>query len=103
MSEARPLTPGPERQSQQPAPLSADPGMPHRAADNSEEIYFEGSPQLRSLLGTTVLMSVLGLLVIGGAIVGAVYHYPWALIAIPVGIVLMLVPRYIAKSTRYRI
>src|SRR4051812_42993678 len=102
MSEARPLTPEPERQPQGSA-LPADSGMPHRAADDSEEIYFEGSPQLRSLLGTTVLMSVLGLLVIGGAIAGAVYHYPWALLAIPVGIVLLLVPRYVAKSTRYRI
>jgi hypothetical protein len=104
MTDATSSTPSPDRQPQRPTSPLSDADRPHRAADDAEEIYFEGSPQLRSLLGITTLMVVLALLVIGGAVAAAVHYRKWwALLAIPIGLILLIIPRYISRSTRYRI
>ena len=90
-------------------PLSAvaDDGV-HRPAGDSEEVYYEGTPQLRGHLGQVSLYWILGLAVILIPLLIAGYfkgRIPWwsNLALVLTGIVLMIVPILTVKRTRYRI
>jgi membrane protein YdbS with pleckstrin-like domain len=91
-----------------PPQTSLDESSPHRAADDSEEVYFHGSPMLRGELGRLLGFSFLALLLI--AIPFGYWFYKdlwppiWVTIAcIVIGIALALVPWLITKTYRYRI
>jgi hypothetical protein len=83
-------------------PNPTDPA-PHKPADDKEELYFEGSPQLRSLVGPMFLCIVLTIVILAGAIIPAIYGRYWPLLLTPLALLPLLIPRYIARSTRYRI
>jgi membrane protein YdbS with pleckstrin-like domain len=81
---------------------------PHRPADDSEEVYFEGSPLLRGELGKAGVWFILGLLLVAGPIVYRVLRHEWAPIyvtasLIVVGLVLPFIPLLLIRTVRYRI
>jgi len=92
-------------------PMTGAPYTPHKAADDTEQIYFEGSPLIRGVIGRGIGWCLLGLVVI--AIPVALYFLsrrhgslaPWwlSLAIVVVGVVLFLVPVLKAKTVRYKI
>jgi len=88
-------------------PLS--PAAPHKAADDREEIYFEGTPMMRGELGKFFLWVVIGALVMA-----APYFYdlvqdpvvvPWWVyaIAIAIGLACWIIPWVQTRSVRFRV
>lgn len=84
-------------------------GAPHRAADDKEEIYYEGSPMVRGEFGMFVMWTTIGVLLMAAPFL---WHYvfdnpwwPWYVIAglVAVGLALTIVPILIVKQFRYRI
>ena len=84
---------------------------PHRPADDSEEIYYEGSPLMRGALGKGFLWVFGGvvLVVLAGFLLvrpdAPRFHVPWfvSLALAVIGAVLILVPVIRTKTVRYRI
>jgi len=80
---------------------------PHRPADDSEEVYFEGSPLLRGEVGRTLLFAILGLVFIALPILAMIYSWgwPWWLLlgCFVVAILLIAVPLLLVRTIRYRI
>jgi hypothetical protein len=77
---------------------------PHRAADDSEEVYYQGSPMLRGEAGKLLRWIVMGLVLIAAGVACAI-HGVW-LACIPlvlVGIALFFVPALLVRTVRYRI
>jgi membrane protein YdbS with pleckstrin-like domain len=79
---------------------------PHAEPGDQEEIYFEGSPPIRSESGKVVLFSLLciALLVASGWMI--VKHVgPWwlSLILIAIAITVAFIPKLLAVTVRYRI
>ncbi|HEX4123845.1 MAG TPA: PH domain-containing protein [Tepidisphaeraceae bacterium] len=101
----------PEEQPAAPSPAVAG---PHAAANDSEEVYYAGSPLLRGELGRGVLWILIGLMLIAGPFI---YHaiashadasrtWPiwWLFLGfIVLGLIFIFIPYLQAKSTRYRI
>ena len=93
-------------------PAAAAPAVndrPHRAADDKEEIYYEGSPMVRGELGMTFVWTLIGVVLI---IAPFVWHlalgkpmWPWLGVAVSVvlGILFVLIPFIIVRQIRYRI
>jgi len=85
---------------------------PHKAADDTEQIYFEGSPMLRAEFGKGVLWVALGLIV-AAAPFGYLMmqrdnpnaHLPWWVFAAAtvVGLAFIFVPWLRMKTVKYRI
>jgi membrane protein YdbS with pleckstrin-like domain len=80
-------------------PQPAPDDRPHRPADDSEEVYFEGSPLLWGAIGLVII-----------ALVSAdafKWHsgLPWwaRLAAIAVAVVLFFIPSILRRTLRYRI
>jgi membrane protein YdbS with pleckstrin-like domain len=82
---------------------------PHRAADDKEEVYYEGSPMVRGEFGTMVLWTIIGLVLIAAPFL---WHYlfgkdwwPWYVVGalVVIGLMLMIIPILIVKQFRYRI
>ena len=89
-------------------PATVADGSVHRPAGDSEEVYYEGTPQLRGHLGQVSLYWILGIAIILIPLLIAVYfkvHIPWwaNLALVAAGIILMIVPILTVKRTRYRI
>ena len=81
---------------------------PHRATEDREEVYFEGSPLLRGELGKFFLLWVLGLALIASPILWWVFkgtwpHWIFTLVAALLGVLIMWIPIIIMRSVRYRI
>jgi membrane protein YdbS with pleckstrin-like domain len=80
---------------------------PHKPADDTEEVYFEGSPLLRSELGTVIIWWLIALVVLAIPVLRIVYHWAWpwwvsaALVA--AAVVLVFVPVRLRTAIRYRI
>jgi hypothetical protein len=84
-----------------PTPAPASSNLP---PDDKEEIYYEGSPSVYSSASHLFLYALLALILIAAAVTVSVkYSFHWALLAVPVGIVLLLIPSWLAHSIRYRI
>jgi membrane protein YdbS with pleckstrin-like domain len=89
-------------------PTPAPDNRPHRPADDTEEVYFEGSPLLKAELGKVILWGIAGIMLLALVITNLVkWHWglPWWL-SLGLGllaIVLMFVPALLRKSLRYRI
>jgi membrane protein YdbS with pleckstrin-like domain len=97
-------------------PQSPEQGAPHRAPDDQEEVYYEGSPLLRGALGKGFLWIFCGVILIAAAIAGLVFrmqdqthtwaeHIPWwaFLVVAFIGLCLILVPLIQSKTVRYRV
>lgn len=79
-----------------------------RAADDREEVYFEGSPMVRGEMGMFLLWTLLGLALIAAPVVWYVLQdnwWPWYVVTglVVVGLLLMVVPVLVVKQFRYRI
>jgi Bacterial PH domain len=81
--------------------------QPHKAPEDEEKIYYEGSPQMRGELKRLSGYGLLGALVAAGGIACFFAHMSamtWiGIILILAGLVLWTMPFLLAKSTRYRI
>ncbi len=92
-------------------PLTGQPLTPHKPADDTEQVYFEGSPLARGIIGSGIGWCFLGVLVL--AIPVAVFFLrnphsllpPWwlNLVFVVIGLFLFCVPLLKAKTVRYRI
>ena len=85
-----------------------EPHLPHKPADDTEQIYFEGSPMLRAEIGRGILWILLGAMVIAAPIAWSVWKHHtllwWVYLAcVIVGLVMFLIPWLRVKSIRYRI
>jgi membrane protein YdbS with pleckstrin-like domain len=87
---------------------------PHKPADDTEQVYFEGSPMLRGEIGRGLLYILGGLLLIALPIVWGVLRgrqnepnpwWPWYVIlaCVVIGLILISIPFLWAKTVRYRI
>jgi membrane protein YdbS with pleckstrin-like domain len=92
-------------------PLTGDP-QPHKPAEDTEQIYFEGSPMLRAEMAKGWYWVLIGLAVISIPIVWRVLHNPgagdpfawwWFLVAAVVGLILIFVPWLLTKTVKYKI
>jgi membrane protein YdbS with pleckstrin-like domain len=85
-----------------------DPHLPHRPADDREEVYFEGSPLLRGELVKVAFFSLIGLAMIAAPIIYWSindYWWHWAITVTLVlaGLLCILIPYLNIKRIRYRI
>lgn len=89
------------------AAADAQSTAPHKAPDDTEEIYYEGSPLLRGSLGKGFLWIFGGLLLIALSIASPILKWPlpwWACLALAViGLIFILVPLIRSKTIRYRV
>ena len=90
----------------QPAPAADE--RPHRPADDTEQVYYEGSPMIRGEIGHFFLWTFLGLLLIAVPILWHVFqgqgpHWLVWLICVALGLLLLVIPVLIVKQFRYRI
>jgi membrane protein YdbS with pleckstrin-like domain len=91
-------------QSSSPTPSPA----PHAPPDADEEVYFEGSPVVRSELLKAIGLAILGLAIISLPIVAHIYHWPFfnawvGLACVIIGLLVIIIPILRIRSTRYRI
>src|SRR5688500_13319814 len=83
------------------SPLSPD---PHRPADDREEVYFEGSPQLRGEAGKIIGCGLLAAALIGGGVFLVITGmWPFAIACFVLALLALVVPIIITKNIRYRI
>jgi membrane protein YdbS with pleckstrin-like domain len=87
---------------------------PHKPADDTEQVYFEGSPMLRGEIGRGLLYILGGVLLIALPIVWGIWRdrqgephpwWPWYVIlaCVVIGFILISIPFLWAKTVRYRI
>ena len=89
---------------------------PHRAPDDMEEVYYQGSPLLRGALGKGFLWIFCGVVLVAAGIAGLFYHLAhrmpqwehgvpwWAFLALAfIGCCFVLVPLIQSKTIRYRV
>lgn len=88
-------------------PAAAGQASPHRAPDDAEEVYYEGSPLVRGAIGKGVLWLLAGLVLIGLVVTGLVlkWHVPWwaYLAAVVLAVLLFFVPVIQNKTISYRV
>jgi hypothetical protein len=79
---------------------------PHRPADDTEEVYFQGTPRLRGELGKLFLFLLIGFaLIIGPAFMPDKLDVPpWVwMICFAAGFCLISFPFALARTTHYRV
>ena len=88
-------------------PSAAQPSAPHKPADDTEEVYYEGSPLLRGALGRGFLWIFAGIVLVAAAIAGAILHWHlpwWANVAmVVVALIVWSIPVIQTKTVRYRV
>ena len=86
---------------------STEDHAPHKPSGDEETIYYEGRPMLRADQAKAFLYGLIGLVLIAWPIVAWVmdYHPPvWlAITSIILGILALLAPMIITRTTRYKI
>jgi membrane protein YdbS with pleckstrin-like domain len=90
------------------APADAVDDRPHKPADDSEKVYYEGSPMIRGEIGKFIFWTLLGALLIAAPFVYNLLRgswWPWYVTAalVVLGLVLIFIPVLIVKQFRYRI
>ena len=88
-------------------PAAAD-DRPHRPADDTEKVYYEGSPMIRAEIGSSLVWTLLGIALIAAPILWHVLHgqgphWAVAVVFVAVGLLLLMVPVLVVKQFRYRI
>jgi hypothetical protein len=82
---------------------------PHRASDDLEEVYYEGSPLLRGEMSTVLLYGLIGAVLIAIPLLVRHYEPTWhlplwvMLVFFGLGVISLLIPVFVARSVRYRI
>jgi membrane protein YdbS with pleckstrin-like domain len=88
-----------------PEPVADD--RPHRPADDTEEVYFEGSPLLRAQVSRMLAWGFVAVVLIAGIFL--VRHFspgaPWwvGLILFALAVIAVFIPIISTKTVRYRI
>jgi membrane protein YdbS with pleckstrin-like domain len=82
--------------------------LPHKPADDTEEIYYNGSPMLRGALGRLFLCWIIALLFFALPIVWRNFQHEWpiwwlSLALIALGIICVFIPIIKTHSVSYRI
>lgn len=83
--------------------------LPHRPADDTEQVYFEGSPQYRAESGKIAFWSLIGLLLIAFPFLYNAFSsqgFPPFFITLPcilLGLMLPIIPLLLIRTVRYRI
>jgi membrane protein YdbS with pleckstrin-like domain len=89
------------------APADAQDGAPHKPPEDTEEIYYEGSPLLRGSLGKGFLWILGGVVLIALSIASPIlkWHLPWwlCLAVALIGLIFIFVPLIRSKTIRYRV
>ena len=98
------------------SPIPPDPSAapaddrPHRPADDREEVYYQGTPQLRGEVGPVVLFGFVGIVLIVLPFVWEALNHdhtmpPWwvTLVFIILGLICIIIPWLRTKMVRYRI
>jgi len=89
---------------------NAEDNKPHRPADDTELVYYSGSPMLRAEIGTLTMWWIAGLVIIAVPIVWQVMAntgsgpsaIAW-LICILLGLIVIALPVLLQRTVRYRI
>lgn len=94
----------PEPQTDSPIPSE----RPHRPADDTEEVYYEGSPMLRGAITKGLLWIIIGLALIAAPLVAkSVFHQYVGVIGyiilIAAGLIILSWPILRAMTVRYRV
>jgi membrane protein YdbS with pleckstrin-like domain len=81
---------------------------PHRETDDTETVYFEGSPLLRGELHSLVAWGLAGVVVLAAAVLNLAWwhqHVPaWAYaVAVVVAVGFLAVPSLLRRTIKYRI
>src|SRR5438045_4099481 len=85
---------------------------PHKPADDTEEVYYEGSPMLRWQLASGWPWALMGLIIMAAPIAlrlgsssASTHKVPWWLMAAGflIGLILIFVPWLKSKTLRYKI
>jgi len=85
-----------------PTPVPDD--RPHKPADDTEQVYYEGSPLLRGEAGKFLGWGLLGILLIGGGVVAVIYNlWPVAIGLFLLGLIFFIIPIILVRTVRYRI
>jgi membrane protein YdbS with pleckstrin-like domain len=92
-------------------PMTGQPLTPHKPADDTEQIYFEGSPLVRGILGRGIWWCLLGLVIMAIPVAAYFVRNPRSLLSpwwlnlafIVIGLLLFFLPMLKAKTIRYRI
>ena len=95
-------------QSATPTTPAPDEDRPHKPADDSEEVYFEGSPLLRAELGHVILWGLGGAVLLAIAVANKVkfkFDWPWwvYLALVVIAAIVTFMPMMLRKTLRYRI
>ena len=91
------------------APIAgASAEAPHRPADDTEKVYYEGSPMIRGEIASMFLWTLLGAALIAAPILWRIFkghgpHWIAWLVCIALGLFLLLIPVLVVKQFRYRI
>src|SRR3954451_16247419 len=89
-------------------PSTPDATSPHKPADDSEQIYYEGSPMLRGEVGKLIALWLIGLLFIAAPFLVHMARGEWLpwyvnLVLIVIGLIFMIIPSIMVRMVRYRI
>ena len=81
---------------------------PHKPPDEAEQVYFDGSPVVRSELFKAVVWTVFGLFLISLPILAKIYKSSFwnnwlAIGCVIVGVLVIVIPVLRIRATRYRI
>jgi membrane protein YdbS with pleckstrin-like domain len=98
----------PEQSAMPQGPAASGDDRPHKPADDREEVYFEGSPQLRAEVARFVVAGLIAAALIAVPILFRIYKpgvLPWwgAVVLVVAAVVVMVIPIWLTKSVRYRI
>jgi len=89
-------------------PSSDQTDRPHKPADDSEEVYYHGSPLLRGDIGRLLVCMFFGLIIAAAPIGWNLAKNSWpawwiTLACVVIGILVLLIPLIATKMIRYRI
>ena len=89
-------------------PPAPDADRPHKEADDTEEIYYQGSPMLRAEIGKLLVFWVIGILFMAIPFIAYAMRSEWPpyWVNIPlvlVGLVFLVIPSLMVRMRRYRI
>jgi membrane protein YdbS with pleckstrin-like domain len=92
MTQSTPASPLPEER-------------PHKPADDREEVYFQGSPQLRGEARSIIGWGLLAAALIAGGVFLFITPgmWPFAIACLVLAILALVIPVIFTKSVRYRI
>jgi hypothetical protein len=85
-------------------PIPSPDDRPHKPADDTEMVYYEGSPLLRGDIEKLFGWGLLGMVFIAGGVISFIYNiWPLGIALVVLGIIFFIVPIILVRTVRYRI